>query len=565
MDKKSVKLFLSMIILLTISLSIISAAYTHVISNSEEWEDVYSIMHYANLKSVGSSFLVSPRHAPLLLNGLNKNNEIRVISSESSSLYFDYADLILDNNFADAEEIYVDNANLELIDDLPEVRNFIVVGDTYGYNAIAVSPYAVETDAWIFLASNTNADEIDSILSRRNIDELLIYGYVDRDVKDALEKYNPEVIDNGDRFKDNIDIVERYLEIKPSEQIILTNGEFIEKEIMSGSFPVLFTGKENVPDVISDWIKDSDIEVGVLVGSDLVGAATNIRRSTGISVIVKFARGARNPTGGIAAVEGLDLFYLPIPIVALDIHSAKFNRATNQLELTYKSESNIPIFFKGTITPITESGEQSKIGDIDPIFIAPNDYKTVAYSDLDFGEDITTIEVFTLYGEAENSLEKILEKTIDVEVVDIIDRCEIDILGVKYSKSKQAFFVKVKNIGGVSCYVDVELNDIIIDGVETTLGSEGSIRIDPGKTKQIEINQEMTDRDLEQNSFVDVTVYTGEREDSLIKIIQGRFELKIELISMATIGLISMIIIVLITIIILIIVWRRRKEDDDDF
>jgi len=384
-----------------------------------------------------------------------------------------------------------------------------------------------------------------------------------------MEKYNPEIIDNGDRFKDNIEIVEKYIEIKPSKQILLSNGEFIEKEIMSNSGSVLFTGKENVPDQIREYIQSSDIEVGVLIGADLVGAATNIRRSTGISVIVKFARGARNPQGAIAAVEGLDLFYIPVPVMDLELHSAKYNRATSQLEVTYKSNSNIPVFFKGTITPkFSDSGEEkTRIGDVDPVFIAPNDFKTMVYTDLEFTEEKISLEVFTLYGDSPSSLEKILEKTIDVQIINIIDRCQIEINEVKYSKPKEVFIVRVENLNqeDIACWVDVELNDVLVDGDEKTLGSEGAVKIDAGKKKKIIIEQGMTDEDLKENSFVDVVAYYGEREDSLIKILKGKFELKIETISFATIGLIVLVLIVLTSLVILIFLFLKRRKEKDDW
>ncbi|MFH1290634.1 MAG: hypothetical protein ABIH92_04460 [Nanoarchaeota archaeon] len=561
MVKKRVYLFGLLFIIISVSLAS-AADFNHVIANSENWKDVYSVMHYASLEGVGKDFLVSTRHGPILLNGINKKNDILVVSSRSVPFVINYDDMVGDRGFSSAEGLIVRDANLELIDELPEIKNFVVVSDTYGYNAIAAAPYAVVNNAWVFLVDRTNVDDIDVILSDRGVDELLIYGFVEREVRDTLEKYDPEIIDTGDRFEDNTRIVDKYLEIKPVQQVLLTNGEFIEREIMSGMNPVLFTGKENVPDKISDYLKSSDIEVGVLVGSDLVGAATNIRRSTGISVIVKFARGARNPTGAIAAVENLDLFYLPIPIVELSLHSAKYNRATSQLELTYKSESNIPVFFKGTITPISDSGERTRVGDAEPVFIAPNDFKTVAYPGVDFSGESLSVEVFTLYGDTPSSLEKILERTIDVEIVNVVDRCEIDVEGVKYSKPKESFIIKVKNIGSIDCWVDVELSDVIIDGIETTLGSEGSIKIKAGKSGKVVIEQEMSDEDLEENDFVDVIAYYGEREDGLIKVFQGRFELKIEIISLATIGLVALVLVIIIVIIFLLIAWRKRKEED---
>ena len=73
----------------------------------------------------------------------------------------------------------------------------------------------------------------------------MIYGNVDREVKNTLAKYNPEIINKeGDRFLNNIEIV-KISEIKHSKQAVLTNGEFIEQEIMSGSEPVVFIGTNN--------------------------------------------------------------------------------------------------------------------------------------------------------------------------------------------------------------------------------------------------------------------------------------------------------------------------------
>lgn len=563
---KRVSILLVGLVFFSVFSSLVSAQsseFNHIIANSENWRDVYSILHYADLIGVPKDFLVSPRHGPTLLNGINKNDDLRIITSDRLPFVVNYAGLARGRGFENIDEVSLNNPNLDLIDNLPEITNFIVVGNTYGYDAIAVAPYSVITNSWVFFADRANVDDIDNILSNRDVDSLMIYGYVDRDVRDTLAKYNPEIIDEGDRFENDIAIVEKYLKIKPTKQVLLTNGEFIENELMSGVNPILFTGKETVPDQIKNYIKSSDIEVGVLVGADLVGSATNIRRDTGISVIVKFARGARNPESAIAPVEGLDLFYLPVPIMSLDLYSAKYNRATSQLELTYKSDSNIPIFFKGTITPQGQGTDATRIGDVDAIFIGPNDYKTISYSDLDLtGEDLS-VNIFTLYGESPSSLERILEKTLNVDTIDVLDRCKIEISGVKYSKPKEIFMINLENNGETDCYSDVELLNVVIDGTPQTLGSDGSVLIKAGKNKNIVIDQIMADDDLDENQFVDVVAYYGEREDSLVNTIQGRFELKIETISFATIALISLLLIVILAIIILLIILRRRKDEDD--
>ena len=50
------------------------------------------------------------------------------------------------------------------------------------------------------------------------------------------------------------------------------------------------------------YIQGSDIDIGILIGNELIGSATFIRRELGISVFVKFAQSARQPSTTIAPV-----------------------------------------------------------------------------------------------------------------------------------------------------------------------------------------------------------------------------------------------------------------------
>lgn len=560
------RLLLLSVFLTLFSLSFSAAAdFNEIISNSENWQDVYSIIHYANLQSVASDFLVSTQHGSLLLNGLSKGANIQIISSTETPFVINYPALLRNGDFESYEEKEVESANLELIEDLPAIENFIIVGSLYGYNAIAVAPYAVQSKSWVLLADSSNVDEIDALLSRRTVKKLILYGTLDREVSQTLDHFNPEVIDTGDRFNDNIEIVKKYLAIKPVNQVVLTNGEFIEKEIMSGVEPLLFTGKDDVPPQIQNYIKNSNLEVGVLIGSDLVGAATNIRRSTGISVIVKFARGARVPAGSISAVEGLDLFYLPSPILNLSIHTIKHNSARNTLEVTYRSDSNAPIYFKGTLTVKDERGTTlSRVGDTDSVFIAPLDYRTVVYTDVPIATSgKTEADVYTLYGETPSSLERILQGTYAIDSVNVIDRCEIEIEKASYRISKGMFVIKFKNVADVDCWVDVELKDISIGNRKKTLGSEGAILIGAGDSGKLYVSATLTDQDLEKNSLVSVVAYYGEREDSLVKVLQSKIALSIESINYAVVSLSILAFVILLALIFFIV--RRRRDDEDDF
>jgi hypothetical protein len=541
--------------------NLVAAVPNYVISNSEDWKDVYSTLLYANLKGLSSDFLVSTSHGPVLLDGISKSYDLLIVTSKSNPLVFNYPDLARSKGFNSVEERQVSSANLELVNDFPDMTNFIVVGDSYGYNSMAVIAYALATKSWVFLADRSNIGEIDSILSGKTIDHLLLYGYVDTEVTDTLSKYNPEIINTGDRFEDNIDIVKKYSEVGSISQVLLSNGEFIEKEIMQGKNTLLFTGKENVPDKIATYIKSSNIQIGVLIGNELIGAATNIRQSTGINVMVKFARSAREKTSGVAPVEGLDLFYIPVPNLNLTVYSIKYNKATSMLEITYKSNSNMPAYFKGTLTLVTSSGN-IKVGDLENVFIAPDEFKTVVYEGVNISDSNLSAEVFVLYGETPSSLDRILQGTYPVEIVNVLDRCELDLISLKYNKQEKAFVVKVKNTADVECWTNIELKDITINRIKQTIGTQTSESLSPGKSKRILIPQILTQSDLDANNFVMVVAYYGERSDSLVKVLQKRFELGFERFNTLTYVIFGLILIIIIFIILAFIARRREEEDD---
>lgn len=537
---------------------------TYVVSNSENWKDVYSTLEYANMRGIGSSFLTSTEHGKILLKDMKRDNRVLVVSSRQNPYVINYASELKDRGFEDAEERIVSDANTEIIDNLPDIQNFIVVDDSYGYNAIAVIPYANLKNAWVFLSSKANIEKIDSVLQNRNVKELLVYGYVDREVRNTLEKYNPRYINSGDKFDDNIEIVKEYEKIKQSQQVLLTNGEFIEGELMAGKNPILFTGKENVPDKIRDYIKSSPIKIGVLIGNDLVGAATNIRRSTGISVMVKFARGSRQQTGGVSAVEGLDLFPIPSPSLTLIIDSIKYNTISKQLEIVYKSESNTPLYFKGTID-ITSGTDTTKLGDEETIFLAPGGYKTIKYDLKNIG-DLENIKakIYTLYGETKASLDRILTETLDVSTISVLDNCKLEINKITYNKQKNQFIIFVKNKGKTECWAIGELKDIFINFEETTIGSKTPSKIKKGKSGRITISQKMFAEDLENNPIVDVRAWYGERQENLVNVQSKSLPLNTSSLTLQT----YLIIIISIIVVVLFIIWflrRRRKKEEDDF
>ncbi|MBL7055899.1 hypothetical protein ISS07_03235 [Candidatus Woesearchaeota archaeon] len=547
---------LILFVLVLFSVSVFAEDPSRLLSNSEDWKDVYSTIQYGIFNDKSADFLVSNRHATLILNQISTNDHIWAISSEEVPFIVGYQNLLQGRGYS-SEEFTFENVNLGLGELLEDVTKFIILDDAYGYNAISVAPYAAVTKSYVLFADEDNINDVEDFLDERNVESLIIYGQVDREVKDSLAKYDPETInEEGDRFLNNIEIVKKYQEVANSKQAILTNGEFIEKELMSGSEPVVFIGTNNVPDVVRDYIAESDIEVGVLIGNELVGTATFIRRQLGISVFVKFAQGARNPEGAISQVEALDMFYLPVYNVNLEIESIRYNRATGKLEVTIRNIEDQASYFIGTYSLTAADGTRVTVGDVGANFIDGNELKTIVYDIDQLPEGSLSVDIFVIYGESPASLEKEIRKTLDVESVRVLDACEITINEITVNLRNKQFYVNVENIGSADCYVDMELVDLRIAGEKTTLGMEDVVKLKFGEDKSLRIKvADFEEEDVEDNERIKVRAYYGERETSLIKILEGNFDLLIKGIDFLFYGL-----LVVIVILLWLILFKRRKK-----
>ena len=554
------KTLIFLLILVLVSFSALAADPGRILSNSEDWKDVYSTMLYGNLIGKPASFLVSDRHATLILNSIPKGTHVWSISSKKLPYVVGYKNLLESKGYT-AEEFVYENANLELAKKLEDIKNFIIIDDSYGYNAISVAPYAVVTKSYVLFADKNNVKEIDKFLSQKKPSKVMIYGNVDREVKNTLSKYNPEIINkDGDRFLNNIEIVKKYQELKHQKQAILTNGEFIEQEIMSGSEPVIFIGTNNVPAAIRDYVKNSNIEVGVLIGNELVGTATFIRRQMGISVFVKFAQGARAPQGAISQVEALDMFYLPVFALNLEIVSIKYNKATNKLEVTLKNPEAQAVYAIGTYSLTASDGAKQTVGDIGTNFVDGSELKTFTYDVGSMADGDINAEVFIIYGESKGSLEKEIRKNIQIQTVRVLDDCDVKVNQLSLNIKSKTFYLDVENSGKVDCYVDANLVDVVIAGQKQNLGMESYVLLSAGSKKSLKIKGgNIEQEDLADNQKVRARLYYGQRENALVKVVEGVFDIILK-----TTDYLFYTLVVIIILLIILIIWKRRRKKEQN-
>jgi archaellum component FlaF (FlaF/FlaG flagellin family) len=560
---------LAVFFLLVLALFPAAFAVDHIIVNSQDWRDVYTGIQYSYLTGTPGNFLVSTKHSTILLYSIpTDQDEVLILTSRERPFVVGYEDILRSRGYDAPDEVRSNNLNLELLRRLEGVTRFIVIDDAYGYNAISVAPFSQVDKSFVVFADSDTINDVLPVLQSKNPERVLVYGQVDREVKDALAPLNPEFLNKGNRFNNNIEIVDRYLALKPTKQVILTNGEFIEAGIMSGADPVLFLGRQNVPENVRAFITDSGIEVGILIGNELVNSATFVRRTLGISVFVKFAQGARQPTGAISTVEDLDRFPMPRYDLGIEIVSIVYNKATGALQVTYHNTVGLAEYFKSTIT--LRDGTVIKItGDKNPLFLDKNEYKTVVYytdsdgSPLNLQATDLTGDVFTVFGEGPQSLENTYQKSFQIELIDILDDAQINITDLYYDQAAGKFYVRIENTGTVDAYVSAELLELLVNGEATTFGSDEVVLIPAGKGVWLPITVELSDADIAENPTVRVRAYFGERELSRVKIVEAEFPMRessfLET-SLAFVSAYGVYIIILILLLPLLFLLMTKKK-----
>ncbi len=548
-----------------------------LIINSEEWQDVYSSMHYANLRSdIGSVyFFAGTNYAELISNLLTPGEEILLIESSTKPYYKDYENYLKIKGFSNIEVKYVKDIYQTNLDLGSEIRTnkFVVIDDEYGYNAVSVAPYAYITNSWVIFANRDNVGDIVSFLDDKDAQEVLLFGHLNREVVDALQKYSPEIIDNKNRFVDNVRISEKFLKIKPETGTAMaTTGDFIETELMSGGdgrSPVLFIGKDNIYPESYKFLDRNNIRLVEIVGNDLIPAGQRLRDLTNkkISVIVKFGQGFTNLPGKSGQVYSLTVFPLPKFTFFLNIDAISYDSNQKALFVKYRNSGNSPLYGLSNIHIRADDQEVAIVSDKDAFFVEDGEVSVVKY-DVDLTEHLSkelSADFWTLYGESPEFMERyILESgktdppySLPITLENFENNAELRLDSVVYKKNWKRFSVKVTNIGQVDAYSNARINDILIDGVETTIYTQGVSKIPAGDSKNLLIKADLTESDILDNPTLKVTVQYGQDEELLTKELEQEFEFKVSSSTMIYVGIV--IGIVILAAIAGLFVWKKKR------
>jgi len=532
------KLLLLLFLLAGIPILGVAATPNQVIINSADWQDVYLGAHYAGFNNIKSNFLISSEHSPVLLQTLDTNKaNILLVESDKAPFAFRYKNVLEGAGFT-VDEIISSGTplNIELAK-RANTSDFIIVDDSYGYNAISVAPYAAQEKIFVLFANKENIDELYSFLKANGVGRIIIYGFSDIEVRNRLAEFNPTIINNGSRFDNNIEILKRYKNI---QQVFLTNGEFIEEGIMSGKEPVLFPGRERVPDQVVGYIKSSGIKTGVVIGNELAGVAHQLKQATKMNIFLKFGQGFAD--GGSSEVRALDMFPLPKYELALDINSVKYNRATRELEVTYENKGNMGVYLSSSIEILSSGVRITTLGDKESVYMDSGSTLAVAYTS-ELNEQNLSAKFTTMFGEIPGSFERVIYKDMKIEMIEVNDISSLNISKVSYDKSAHKIKVGIRNIGQVKTYAKAQIR-LIIYSEERIMVQDKAMLIEPGDSKDAVFITTLSDTNIEENPEVTVRINYGERESVLIKVLEGSYPLDISF-DYATAAVIFVILIII--------------------
>ncbi|MCX9082675.1 MAG: hypothetical protein OIN83_10805 [Candidatus Methanoperedens sp.] len=541
--------YLTFIIVLFTGILIISVsgAQGQIVINSGDWQDVYLGSYYAGLSNNDSKFVISSEQSSILLPMLDrKQTNMLLIESDKTPIVFNYQTSLESAGF-NVEKIVLSGTSLNIeLAKRANTKKFLILDGTYGYNAISVAPYAAREKFFVIFANRNNIDELYSYLNTNGVEMIIIYGYLDNEVKTRLAEFNPVTINKGSRFDNNIELLKRYKNIT---RVILTNGEFIENSLLSGKEPILFLGKDRIPDQVVEYLRESGIKNGLVIGTELSGAGHLLKEKTNMTIFLKFGQGFGD--GGSSAIKSLDMFPLPKYELEIDINSVNYNRATKELEVTYENKGNTGAYLSSSIEILSSGVRITTIGDKESVYVNRGSSLTVGYETELNGQNLTA-KFTTMFGELPGSFERMLYKEMNIEMIELFDNSLLNISKVSYDKGAHKIKVEITNIGAVRTNAKTQIK-FVIYGEERIMTQEKAILLEPGKSKDAVFITTLSDTNIEENPSINVRVNYGERESALIKVIEGNYPL--EIVSDYTI-----LIIVVVLIIVVIIIWIQKKK-----
>ena len=475
-------------------LLVTSLGFSTIVVNSMDGRDVVSGTYYANIVGENVVFVPPDYMENVVYGKIGWNGDVVLIQSEENPVIVGMKNSLENKGntvtIIESSEPYETNLMLAY---RSRAEGFVLVDPVYGYNTVSVLAYAKEKGMYLIFVDKELSEEVVAFLKEKNPEEVLVYGYLDEEVKLALgeEGIAYTEINNGDKFLDNMEILDEYFKLKPDKkQVILSDGNAMEDTIIAGDDPVLLISPVISVDVynyVEEKVSEGQISVGLVVDSEYAQTAYDLKEKVNnelgedvFSVLVKFGQSVPSVGSGMLPV---DLFPLRGPILGLDISKAEYNTASGMLEITYENTGNSPEYVKSQIDVYVDGGMVGAIGDEEPFQLDREETLGKGYA-LEVEEGEIVVEITSLYGASKKSTENGIQVTLDAGRVSYVDSSLLEISAFTQDNDTGDVFVTYGNAGEEAVYFRPDAT-VEIGGKSTRIESDTVYSLGVGEAEMV--------------------------------------------------------------------------------
>ncbi len=509
------------ILIVLFSILIIPALVAAVdinIVNSENWDDVYSLMLYSGQNNE-PAFFVNAETVASLTRQIPPKSNVMLYESDDNPYIPNLAGQLRSAGFTVDDVVELDNFNTELAS---KSSKYILVSEDNFRMTVTLAPFAKNNNYWVYIVNDQNLDVV--VEQIQGADEVIAVGNFRRDFMDSLKPHITEVINNDNVYLDSQAIAQRMNDLS---NVLLADGTLIESEFFTTDNAVLISGYNKLIDNTFEFLQNNDVQATVIVGNKLavIGEQIRERSNKEISVFVKFGQSV---VGSTEKIYALPMFPMPEAITNLNVNRVIYNPKSKELIVYFENLGNTGVYELSTITIKTGDEEELiSVADKEKVYLGAGEVLPVIYSaDIPIEEldNESFAEFYTSYGKSATEFDSFLtmadkysppfRSSIEVKELDTDDATMSFVSAAYYSGLKRVG-VELSNDWIDKIYVRVKVNGVIINGLETDLTADGMIL--PGKTKVVYLPAELDEVDLEENDELDIDILYGSQEDLLLK------------------------------------------------
>lgn len=445
---------------LVLFLFIVSLSFSAIAVNSFDGRDVVSAVYYGAVMEEKVVFVSPSYNQDIVYGKIGTGGDVLLVQSLENAI-IPSMENDLENMENEVEVMLSENpyeTNLELAE-RSGASKFILVDPVYGYNTVSALAYAKLNSMYLVFAESENSESVMGFLKGKNPEEILVYGYLDSEVKNALDGsgLSYEEINNGDKFEDNLEILELYFEENPSKkQAILSDGNAFEDTIVAADDPVILISPI-VPATTYEYIEgkavNGELDVAMVVDQEYAQTAYDLKESINsradsevLHVLVKFGQSI-----GGSEMADVELFPLPGPILGLEITDAGYNTVSEELEITYENTGNAPEYVKSRIMVFADGDYVATVGENEPFMLDKNEKLGKGYS-VDVEEGEITANITSFYSSSKKYEENGIQLMAEAGRVDFEDLSVLEISDFTLDESTGDLVVTFENTGNITVY-----------------------------------------------------------------------------------------------------------------